>query len=57
VLDEAGLRITAFKVTHDPVKPAYGYRFDYGGREGRSPARCENHARHPVVPHVARGSG
>ena len=32
VLDEDGLRITAFKVTHDPVKPAYGYRFDYGGR-------------------------
>jgi ribonuclease Z len=32
VLDEDGLRITAFAVTHDPVKPAYGYRFDYGGR-------------------------
>lgn len=32
VLDEDGLRITAFAVTHDPVKPAYGYRFDYGDR-------------------------
>ena len=31
-LDEDGLRITAFAVHHDPVKPAYGYRFDYGGR-------------------------
>jgi ribonuclease Z len=31
-LDEDGLRITAFSVTHDPVKPAYGYRFDYQGR-------------------------
>lgn len=32
VLDEEGLRITAFAVNHDPVKPAYGYRFDYRGR-------------------------
>ena len=32
VLDEDGLRITAFAVHHDPVKPAYGYRFDYRGR-------------------------
>ena len=32
LLDEDGLRITAFAVNHDPVKPAYGYRFDYGGR-------------------------
>jgi ribonuclease Z len=32
VLDEDGLRITAFAVNHDPVKPAYGYRFDYRGR-------------------------
>ena len=32
VLEEDGLRITAFPVRHDPVKPAYGYRFDYAGR-------------------------
>ncbi|HTO09184.1 MAG TPA: MBL fold metallo-hydrolase [Myxococcota bacterium] len=32
VLEENGLRITAFRVKHDPVKPAYGYRFDYKGR-------------------------
>lgn len=32
VLDEDGVRITAFAVTHDPVRPAYGYRFDAGGR-------------------------
>ena len=32
VLEENGLRITAFAVHHDPVKPAYGYRFDYRGR-------------------------
>jgi ribonuclease Z len=27
-----GLVITAIRVDHGPVKPAYGYRFDYGGR-------------------------
>src|SRR5262249_7394862 len=32
VLDEDGLVVTAFAVAHDPVKPAFGYRFDYGGR-------------------------
>lgn len=32
VLERDGLRITAFSVHHDPVKPAYGYRFDYRGR-------------------------
>jgi ribonuclease Z len=32
VLDEDGLRIVAFRVRHPPVDPAYGYRFDYGGR-------------------------
>ena len=32
VLEDDGLRITAFAVHHDPVTPAYGYRFDYRGR-------------------------
>jgi len=32
VLENGGLTITAFKVPHDPVDPAVGYRFDYGGR-------------------------
>lgn len=27
-----GLTVTAIKVKHDPVVPAYGYRFDFGGR-------------------------
>ncbi len=31
-IDEGGLRITAFLVDHDPVQPAYGYRFDWRGR-------------------------
>ncbi len=32
VLQEGDLTITAFAVTHTPVNPAYGYRFDYRGR-------------------------
>jgi ribonuclease Z len=32
VLEKGGLKITAFAVDHDPVKPAFGYRVDYGGR-------------------------
>ncbi|MFZ2634516.1 MAG: MBL fold metallo-hydrolase [Desulfosalsimonadaceae bacterium] len=32
VVDEDGVKITAFKVDHRPVVPAVGYRFDYKGR-------------------------
>jgi ribonuclease Z len=32
VLDEDGVVVTAFAVAHDPVRPAFGYRFEYGGR-------------------------
>ncbi|QJB69516.1 MBL fold metallo-hydrolase [Parasphingorhabdus halotolerans] len=32
ILEKGGLKITAFKVDHDPVDPAVGYRFDYKGR-------------------------
>jgi ribonuclease Z len=32
VLDNQGLRITAFRVNHSPIEPAVGYRFDYKGR-------------------------
>jgi ribonuclease Z len=32
VLDDQGLKITAIGVNHNPVKPAYAYRFDYQGR-------------------------
>ena len=31
-INENGLKVTAFKVPHDPVKPALGYRFDFKGR-------------------------
>lgn len=32
ILDDGGLKITAFQVVHEPVYPAVGYRFDYRGR-------------------------
>jgi ribonuclease Z len=32
VWEADGLRVTAFAVEHDPVRPAVGYRFEYGGR-------------------------
>ena len=32
VFEANGLRVTAFAVDHEPVKPAVGYRFEYGGR-------------------------
>jgi ribonuclease Z len=32
VVDQDGVRITAFAVDHGPVTPAYGYRIDCGGR-------------------------
>jgi ribonuclease Z len=32
VLEEDGLKVTAFLVDHTPVAPAVGYRFDYRGR-------------------------
>jgi ribonuclease Z len=31
-LDAGGLKVTSILVDHGPVKPAYGYRFDYDGR-------------------------
>jgi ribonuclease Z len=30
--EKNGVRITSFLVDHGPVKPAYGFRLDYGGR-------------------------
>jgi len=32
VFEADGLRVTAFAVDHEPVRPAVGYRFEYGGR-------------------------
>lgn len=50
VLDENGLRITAFEVDHgDFVKPAFGYRVEYGGHvfvHSHDTRYCENLIRH-----------
>jgi ribonuclease Z len=32
VLEQNGLKVSAFTVDHEPVHPAVGYRFDYKGR-------------------------
>ena len=32
IINDDGLKVTAFAVAHDPVEPALGYRFDYKGR-------------------------
>ena len=32
IINDGNFKVTAFEVTHDPVKPALGYRFDYKGR-------------------------
>jgi ribonuclease Z len=32
VLEAGGVTVSAFLVDHDPVKPAFGFRFDGGGR-------------------------
>ncbi len=32
ILDTDGLKVTAFLVQHEPVAPAFGFRFDYRGR-------------------------
>lgn len=32
VFDEDGVTVTAFRVSHEPVDQAYGYRIDYKGR-------------------------
>lgn len=32
VYDQGGVKVTAFEVDHRPVKPAFGYRVDFGGR-------------------------
>ncbi|MGK2931760.1 MAG: MBL fold metallo-hydrolase [Solirubrobacterales bacterium] len=45
VLDEDGLKVTAFTVEHPPVEPCVGYRFDYKGRSAvvsGDTTYCEN---------------
>lgn len=53
VLDAAGLKVTAFPVKHDPIKPAVGYRFEY---EGRSVVISGDTAYSENVVEAARGA-
>jgi ribonuclease Z len=49
VWEDGDLRITAFRVEHEPVSPAVGYRFDYAGRSvlvSGDTKRSENLLRH-----------
>lgn len=49
VFERNGLKVTAFKVNHDPVVPAYGYRFEYKGRVvviSGDTAKSDNLAKH-----------
>jgi ribonuclease Z len=32
IVDQDGLRITAFEVSHPPIEPAFGYRLDFANR-------------------------
>jgi ribonuclease Z len=47
-----GLTVTAFAVHHDPVIPAVGYKFEYGGR---SVVISGDTARSPNLEHFAKG--
>ena len=32
IINDGNLKVTAFSVIHEPIDPAFGYRFDYKGR-------------------------
>jgi ribonuclease Z len=52
VLEEDGVKITAFKVNHGPVGPSVGYRFDY---KGRSVVISGDTAPSPILAKYAKG--
>lgn len=51
VFEKDGLKITAFRVAHGPIEPAYGYRFDY---RGRSAIFSGDTVKHPNLARVGR---
>lgn len=53
VYEQDGLRVTAFPVDHDPVRPAIGYRFDY---KGRSAVISGDTAASPALNAAAKGA-
>jgi ribonuclease Z len=52
VLNDKGLKVTAFRVDHAPIDPAVGYRFDY---KGRSVVISGDTKKTPSVQAVAKG--
>lgn len=52
VYDKDGVKITAFKVNHKPVSPAFGYRIDY---KDRSVAISGDTAYEPTIAVAAQG--
>jgi ribonuclease Z len=52
VLDDKGLKVTAFRVDHAPIDPAVGYRFDY---KGRSVVISGDTKKTPSVQAIAKG--
>ena len=53
LLDDGGLKITAFGVDHSPAEPAVGFRFDY---EGRSLVVSGDTSYSPVLVQAAAGA-
>jgi ribonuclease Z len=53
LIDDGGLKVTAFPVRHDPAHPAVGYRFDY---KGRSVVISGDTAPSPRLEAAARGA-
>lgn len=53
VLDDGQLKITAIEVNHEPISPAFGYRFDY---KGRSLVISGDTARHMPLAKAAVGA-
>jgi ribonuclease Z len=53
VYNSGGVRITAFAVDHDPIKPAFGYRVDW---KGRSVTITGDTAYTPALAAAAKGS-
>jgi ribonuclease Z len=53
VLEQGALKITAIEVNHEPIRPAYAYRFDY---KGRSVVVSGDLKYHPPLAKAARGA-
>jgi len=52
IYEKSGVKITAFKVSHEPVSPAFGYRIDY---KNRSIAISGDTAYDPNIAVAAKG--